>query len=663
METIYTQNVPLLVFGLFIFICFCLITYTAWLAALAGRNSCYPLAFFFTNLQLLVTTIVLGLTGLLNQWFYFGTNLLVSIVLIYNNKDQLAVISRSFVELRRIVSNSDKASLLVLTVLLGGVFLRVTRVAVFNLPSVGDDLFYHLPQLFDAVVEEKIRITGSLAIWQDFYPKNFDLLYLPVLLWFKTDNFFLLFNVILTFAGYLLVGYSICRNFAGRYLSIFGGLLLFLIPAVAHGSLTGYVDHLVNLFYLFGFFFLIEIWKKPGSSLLHLGFILNMALLLGGKYSSAYALIFFTAAYAAMWVGFIKTKKVVIGGLLSSNAWLVIVFIAVCFLIGPVWHIRNYKEYGNPFAPQTISFFGNELFSAYYPDNTIFDQDKERFDQARTNGGNYDLGSLFGEDRPTDYRSVLATYYAFPSYYLLNHNNQLGPLWSFVLLPSIFLGVVWALFRKKYSLLAIIVGVIILYLLHPIYLLQTTRYTSFISLAGVAGLVYALSTIRLIAIARLTMIAVVLFGIFHLNNLPIAEHGWLKKTKNAYLSGEYFSIDAEPGSYLYCYDFIRLRISGKKITYINTGLYPYTYHLYGKGLTNRVSNYPTLDPVKWKEKVLSNRVDIVVLLSNGLSKTHKPILEMLKTDPAFKALRHVEPHYEDDYNTCRWDFVYKVQYF
>lgn len=658
LETPLEQSVLTLTWQAIGFVVFYGLTYFAWLRLLADMPTSHPvMAFLFTVVQLLAATILLGLVGELGRKTFFGLNLVFSLGLVY-------VAAKRFGSLRwrlprmKLELSAQTAVYVLLGVIGVGVLARGLWAALFNLPSVGDDLFYHIPQLFHYVVEQKIVPTNGLAIWQDVYPRNFDLLYLPAVLWFKTDTFLLAFNVLFTFAGYLLIGYGLCRNFAGRFLSLAGGLLLFTVPAVAHGALTGYVDHLVNLFYLLGLLLLIEIWKNPSNRLLHLSFFLNLALIFGGKYSALYAVLFFLVAYVVTWAGY--RRRNVAWGSLGTKLFLATIVLGL--LIGPIWHIRNYRQYGNPFAPQAVTLFGQELFRSHYPSNTIFDQDPARYDQARTPGNNFRLDELFAEDKPTSYSSLLLTYFSFPPYYFLNHNNQLGPLWAYLLFPASLVGLAVALLRRN-RFVALCLGLaMLLYLIHPLYLLQTTRYTSFITWAGVGGLLYLLSLLKNRSLVNWAVLGVLIASLLPLRNLPLAKAEWIDQVRQSYKTGEYYGLNAERGSYLYCYDFIRLRIRHKRIAYINTGQYAYTYHLYGKTLTNRVFNYSTLDPEEWKRRALADRIDLIVLLSHGTSTAHQPLLEMLKSDPTFKPLRHVEPHYEDLYSTCRWDFVYKVQY-
>lgn len=240
------------------------------------------------------------------------------------------------------------------------VFIRFIN-ALYQVPAEYDNLAYHLPFAVEWLHTGNLLqpYYSAFAGPISYYPGNFELLDLYVMLPFKGD---LLVNL-LNFPLLILVGtafYAILNLIRiKRDLALAVTAIFLTTPLILRQVGVPLVDLYFTFTFLVAVYFLILYLKnKENFALYPMSFAIG--LFLGTKYLGlVYGAVLLLIA-AVFFLYFNRGKK------FFAEAAKVVFLI---LLGGGFWYIRNWIDVGNPIYPAGIKLLGSEIFTGYAPIN------------------------------------------------------------------------------------------------------------------------------------------------------------------------------------------------------------------------------------------------------------------------------------------------------
>ena len=238
--------------------------------------------------QIILTELWLGVASLLYLNLLIGLNLLISLsVLAYSfrevNPSQL--LKRDFRSIRRSLPLLFASENKILAGL--GLLVMVWFVlAAYFLPPRGgaDDIFYHLPPVYEFIIKHKIYLMPLYEIKYTFaFPLNAELLFVWPAIFFHNQRWVDFVQVVIALWGSCTV-YVFARSL-GRDIrwGFFLALLFFFSPVVLHQAESNYIDLITTVFFLAALYFSWKFFLKGDIYYLYLAGLAG-GLLLGMKY-------------------------------------------------------------------------------------------------------------------------------------------------------------------------------------------------------------------------------------------------------------------------------------------------------------------------------------------------------------------------------------------
>lgn len=346
-----------------------------------------------------------------------------------------------------------------------------------------DALWYHLPMvgyMMQSGAIEEIPHTYFIEQFINIFPKNIELFFLWNTIFLHDDRIIDLSQFMFNLLGVLAV-YGIARKLMMlERNAVYAGLFFFFTPIMILQSTTNYVDVAVSALFLVALNFLMG--NSPmvyntavyGESAGHhriniLLTGLSTGILLGAKGSGPLFVFVMTAAFfmqeivrnyhmlsKGVPVKILQQMKAVLSQFLSLLLMPVLVF-------GGYWYVKNWIIYGSPVYPMEISIFNVTIFKGLY--GGIIDPSPDI------------INNLPFLVRPWYVWKEKVAYYLYDS-----RLSGFGPLWFILFLPSVVFSVGYALMKKKYAYLFVIVVLLAAFMLYPRN--WNTRYVIFIVAMG-----------------------------------------------------------------------------------------------------------------------------------------------------------------------------------
>jgi hypothetical protein len=337
-----------------------------------------------------------------------------------------------------------------------------------------DALWYHLPiagYIMQSGAIQEIPNNSFIEQFINIFPKNIELFFIWNIIFLKNDIITDLSQLLFTIAGVLAI-YSIAvkLNIKERA-AIYSSLLFFFTPIVILQSTTNYVDVAVSVLFLVALNFLMDdmpckdgfetrpyegdaggtCFQKRNITTVMAG--LTAGILLGSKGSGPLFIALLSAVVIirefpgrsnACESGLLRWKKMATK---TFQLYFFYFFIPVLFM-GGYWYIKNWIIYGNPVYPMEISILNNTIFKGLY--QGIIEPAPEI------------INKLHPFTRPLYVWLDKVEYYLYDS-----RLGGFGPIWFILFLPSIVLSFVYALMKRRYRFILLLIIVASAFLMYP----------------------------------------------------------------------------------------------------------------------------------------------------------------------------------------------------
>ena len=302
--------------------------------------------------QIVLSELILGLFNILYLqkliWLNLALSTLVIAISMRHGAGSSAIPLRR--ELNDTLAKAREAfdgynALLVLLFFLTYAWIALSA---FYLPIRGvDDLYYHLPPLFEYIQSHGIRLLPVNAHTSFAFPENAELLFLWPAIFSSSQSMLSCLNV--PFAALAVITtYALIRFFcASRKDSLFSALLFAFCPVVIMQSGTNYIDIIVSLFILISLYFALK-FHDTGDVVYLYAASVSIGLVSGMKYTALFLSI---------------PIHLLILGKIRRTGWLhIIAYLGIIASLCGWWYIRNAFVLNDPFYPMGITA---DLFGAH----------------------------------------------------------------------------------------------------------------------------------------------------------------------------------------------------------------------------------------------------------------------------------------------------------
>lgn len=323
-----------------------ILSYYYLISSLSENNIADKLlaSFLMTCSQIVATELVLGLTGLLYLYALIIVNVSMSVAVVWYSyrKSGTGLLHIMKADFARVKDTLNKAmdlynGLLLLLVILSYSWVIV---AAYFLPLRGvDDLFYHLPPIFEYIQTHTIRLL-PIAIHTSFaFPQNAELLFLWPALFSHSQKMLDCVNVPFVLVSIVVV-YSLLRHFViSKKDALFAAFLYALCPVVIMQAGTNYIDLIVSLFLLLSLYYTILYLQRQRALYACLA-AMAIGLVCGMKYTAFFLTIPF--------------QMIILWQMAARKHTHLAGYFALVVTLSGWWYLRNAAVLGNPFYPMNV---------------------------------------------------------------------------------------------------------------------------------------------------------------------------------------------------------------------------------------------------------------------------------------------------------------------
>ena len=404
------------------------------------------LAAFITSIsQIVLTTLILGIAHVLYWWplFIFNLILSVSIRLVALRTGKSCILrddSANFLKsLWDLIKSSHAFAVLFFLALF--VLGWYTYLGQLLPPMTWDSWAYHLPWAAFANQEGHLGPFDVPKITVNHFPINTDILFLWSIIGCGTERWANIAQIPFAIAG-MLASYLIARRFGvSRIDSAIVGTFILFVPTVHDQMWTAMVDVAVMGMTLAAFAFLSR--KKIDIPAI---FIAGLAsgFIVGSKGSGIYI---FISLLLYLLFRLINQKRSVTEkkAAWKSVGW----FIFLTLILGSYIYIRNWITTGNPTGAFDVELLGLKLFSGEKVwQDVIFNP---------VNAGRlYELVHS-GSEWPL----VLDGFFDPQTYMAGGNIGGWGPVWTILMLPAIPIVLIFAILKRKWTLVVLFILLIL----------------------------------------------------------------------------------------------------------------------------------------------------------------------------------------------------------
>jgi hypothetical protein len=338
--------------------------------------------------------------------------------------------------------------------------------AVVLPPFAYDSLAYHLTAVAEWVQSGRIG-PNPYALCCSRYPSNAELLFAWPTVFLGRDTVTDAVQILTALVGSLAVtGLARAAGVAAPA-SLTAGALFLLTPIVLTQANTDYNDVTVAALFLVALYFGVRLFTtaRPTFALLAGA---AAGLVLGTKTNG----IVFAAAVAVPVLGFLAYAAGT-GRLAGRRAAAAgISFAGAALLLGGWWYGRNWIDTGNPVWPFQVDVLGHEVFRGT---STVGDYLTV---PPGSRGRLYDVGRSWYQD---------LTFWTRSDYSYEERSGGLGPLWSWLGWPSLALGALYLLRRRRDLAVSMLLPAVLAFGLLPYR--WWSRFTIYLAALGAVAVV------------------------------------------------------------------------------------------------------------------------------------------------------------------------------
>lgn len=292
--------------------------------------------------QIILTILFCGVVGLLYAEILVLLNVIICLFLIRHSINRIEIKKVFVADYAAITSsgrelcNFENAFLSVLVIIATAWILLATY---FFPPRGTDDVSYHLPAVYEFVLNHKIRMLPVKSLHLFSFPMNANLLFVWPVILLQDTRWIEGVQLLIGLYGIIVLYGLGCMFRLSRQNALFISLLFFLTPVVLKQAGCNYIDLIVSVFLLLSLFFALLFLQNKRLLFFYLLFA-AIGLLIGMKYHML-ALAFFMMLMVIPKVMSLQRKHLFAG-------------IALIFLLGGYWYLRNFILLGNPLYPMNL---------------------------------------------------------------------------------------------------------------------------------------------------------------------------------------------------------------------------------------------------------------------------------------------------------------------
>jgi len=335
--------------------------------------------------QIILTEMILGLAGCLYlPWLVLVNALMTSGVFIYAffcNKERLIPFKREGQLLLNGAKNALSLANMLLLALGGFVFLWMAAAVYCLPPRTSDDAVYHLPAIYEYILNHKIFLLPVTMDGHFAFPQNAELLFMWPAIFSHSQQFVEVIQVIVAFWGVTIV-YGLARAVdTAPKTSLFVALLSLFTPVVLAQMGSNYIDVVTGIFFLATLYWAVMFYKTSRCIFFY-AMALAGGLVWGMRYDS---MVLFFTLFPFIFKGYRS---------LSRKHW--IGSITVFLIAGGYWYFRNFLLLKTPVYPLDLVQRGLGIFNSKFTSPNMAEVFHDIGPKLRALWKDAGLGSLHG---------------------------------------------------------------------------------------------------------------------------------------------------------------------------------------------------------------------------------------------------------------------------
>ena len=311
--------------------------------------------------QLILTQLMIGVAGLLYLPVLIVFNIIVVIVMLFLCsrmflKNPYDTLRQDYQRNINGLYNSIDLENILLLLLFAFIFIWAAIVIYFFPAREPDSLTYHLPPIYEYIINHKIFLLPVEINKRFAFPENAELLFLWPAIFLHSQQFVNSVQFIVELWGVVIL-YGLGRSL-GIYpkISLFVSLLFLFTPLVLSQMGSCHIDIIIAVFYL-AVLYSVVMFYKTNRLLYFYSTALAAGLLWGMRYNE---FIFILMAVPLLWMGDKVSRKHWFG--------LIIIF----FIAGGFWYLRNFLVLRVPIYPWPFSRDGVHVYLTDPAYGTLF---------------------------------------------------------------------------------------------------------------------------------------------------------------------------------------------------------------------------------------------------------------------------------------------------
>lgn len=549
--------------------------------------------------QIILSTLILGLGGVLYDWSLLIATLIVSGVLMVFNWVPNQAWKEIWIRISSLWNQKHSKRFWVIVGLFVGASAWIVFLGILFPPHDWDGLSYHLGWVGYVLQTGAIQTFNSGLIWVDAYPKNIELYFLWNTIFLKNGLLVDLSQVIFGMMGIMsIVGIGRVLKLSSRAV-LLAALMLFTTPAFFIQLKTTYVDVASAGLFLVAVYLVLLAYsyskQQPNqvevrNGINNSGDIVSLVRLLIAGAALSSGILFGTKQFSVILVGIVFIYAWIL--LRKQFVKLIPLFILLVALTGSFWYFKNLVIYHNPVYPFRIELSDRVIFPGTMGVAEFSEKAYGAWDGVVDKNFFEKLGFIWTEQCGWTRYNVLYT--------TDNPYAGLGPVWFIILFPALIIGAIKAFRERRFDIVGFLAVGIIAWLVTPSG--WYTRYT--MALVGFAGIAFAYlmtdAKPRIRSLLENFSIVLVVFTLFLMSSLGYFAPEIIKNQlrKNPWTD---VGVGFRGGSF---YDTLEKEVNSSDAVVVYGNHTDFIYPYWNKDFSNKVVHVPFIDYDNWLNQLI-----------------------------------------------------------